>query len=301
MGIRFVYSLLKILFALGLGIFIFTFLLLLRNTVIAHWPDNTLPSQYRLPYEEIRFLSKDKLLLKGWLIFKNNQSPTIIICHGLGTNKSDLLSIAEFIYEAGFNVFLFDFRGHGESRGKFCSFGYLEKKDLEGVIDYISEREELRNKNIGVFGLSMSGAVAIMVAAEDTRIKAVISDSAYRDLYSSMVHHAKVFYSLPKFPVNLFLRLGYLLRFAYDPKEISPQEAIARISPRAVLIINGERDNQIPPENAYSLFERANQPKELWIIPEAGHGEGLGIYFEEYQKRVIDFFKRNLEFGEFGF
>ncbi|MFN7170056.1 MAG: alpha/beta hydrolase, partial [Candidatus Omnitrophota bacterium] len=202
--------------------------------------------------------------------------------------------IAEFIYNADFNLFLFDFRGHGESQGRTTSFGYLEQRDLEGAIDYIFARSDLENKNFGVFGLSLGGAVAIMVAAKDSRIKAVISDSSYKGLYSSMVHHARFLYGFPKFPFNVFLRLTYFLRFGIDPKKISPQEVIAQISPYPVFILNGEKDLQIPKENAEVLFEKAKPPKELWIIPGAGHGEGYGIYFEEYQRRIIEFFRKNL-------
>lgn len=240
-----------------------------------------------MPYEEIEFLSKDELLLRGWLILKDKDYPTIILCHGLGTNKSDLLEIAEFIYREGFNVFLFDFRGHGESQGKISSFGYLEQRDLEGAIDYLYPKIE--NKNLGVFGLSMGGAVAIMVSAKDERIKVVISDSAYKDLYSSMVHLAKSFYHLPKFPFNILLNIAYFLCFGISPKKVSPQKAISQISPRAVFIINGEKDKQIPSDNAYSLFEKANPPKEIWVIPEADHGEGYILYPEEYSQKIINF------------
>jgi len=281
-----------ILLILGGGLFIFTFILFLRNSFLPRWQDKTLPSQYNLPFEEVIFLSKDKLRLKGWFILKDRDSPIIVLCHGLGTNKSDLLEVAKFFYEEGFNLFLFDFRGHGESQGKSSSFGYLEQRDLEAGIDYLFRREDLKNKNLGVFGLSMGGAVAIMVAGKDSRIKAVVSDSSYKDLYSSMLHHAKILYFLPQFPFGFFLRIVYFLRFGIDPKKVSPQEAIAKISPRAVFIINGEKDIQVPPENAYSLFNEAKEPKGLWIIPDAGHGGGGGI--EDYKKKIISFFKNNL-------
>jgi len=293
-GLKFLYGFLKVSFALSLGLLVFTFFLLFRNTMLSHWPDKTSPAFYRLAYEEIGFTTRDGVKLRGWLLGKGSRLPTVILCHGLGTNKSDLISLANSIYEAGFNVFLFDFRGHGESRNRITSFGYLEQRDLEGAIEYIFKRQDLENKNLGVFGLSMGGAVAVMMAARDPRIKAVVSDSTYQDLYSSMVHHAKVFYSLPKFPFNIFLRLAYILRFGYDPKKISPQEAISQISPRPILIINGEKDKQVPAENAYALFNKANTPKELWVVPQAGHGEGYYRHFEQYQSRIIEFFQKNL-------
>jgi len=74
------------------------------------------------------FFSSDGLILKGWIIQKDKSLVTIIFCHGLGMNKSDLLSLAKSIYDAGFNLFLFDFRGHGDSSGSTTSFGYLEER-----------------------------------------------------------------------------------------------------------------------------------------------------------------------------
>ncbi|MCM8798049.1 MAG: alpha/beta hydrolase [Candidatus Omnitrophica bacterium] len=290
-GIK-IFTFLKIIFILSIGLFSFTMALFIRNTFLPHWQDKTLPSEYGLPYEEIIFYSRDRFRLKGWLILRDENLPLVILCHGLGTNKSDLLEIAEFIYREGFNVFLFDFRGHGESQGKTSSFGYLEQRDLEGAIDYLYQRKDLENKNLGLFGLSMGGAIAIMVSAKDERIKAVISDSAYKNLYSSMIHLAKSFYHLPKFPSNILLTIVYFLRFGIDPKKISPQNAISQISPRPVFIINGEKDFQIPPENAYSLFEKAKEPKELWIIPGADHGEGYSLYKEEYQHKIVKFLKK---------
>ncbi|MGE4357872.1 MAG: alpha/beta hydrolase [Candidatus Omnitrophota bacterium] len=290
---RLVYSILKLLFLLTVGLFVFVFMLLVRNTLLPRWPDKTLPSQYGIYYEEVNFYSKDKVKLKGWLILKDKRFPTIVLCHGLGTNKSDLLSMVKFIYNSAFNLFLFDFRGHGESQGKATSFGYLEQKDLEGAIDYLYQRVE--NKNIGVFGLSFGGAVAIMLAGRDERIKAVVSDSAYGNLYLIMLYSAKAFYALPKFPVNIFLKIAYFLRFGVNPENVSPEKEISKISPRPVFIIHGEKDKQVPLENAYSLFKKAGLPKEIWIVPDADHGESFALFSEEYSRKIIEFFRENMK------
>ncbi|MCX5657019.1 MAG: alpha/beta hydrolase [Candidatus Omnitrophica bacterium] len=292
---RFIFMVTKFFLAVSISAFVFTFILLFRNTLFSRSPDKTLPSTYQLPYEEVSFYNKDKLRLKGWFIFKQKNAPVIILCHGLGANKSDLLGIAKFISDAGYNTFLFDFRGHGESQGKFTSFGYLEQRDLEGAVDYIEQRQGLEKASIGVLGVSMGAAVAVITAAKDKRIKAVVSDSSYRDLYSSLLRHAEVFYHFPRIPLGFFLRLAYLVRFGIDPKRVSPCREISAISPQPVLIINGSSDSRIPVENAKVLFENSRNPKELWIIPKAGYAEGSNRYYEEYRKRVLEFLSKNLQ------
>lgn len=286
---------LKALFSVSLGILVFVSILLFRNTLFSRSPDKTLPSTYQLPYEEVNFYNKDKLKLKGWFIFREKDTPVVILCHGLGANKSDLLGIARFISDAGYNVFLFDFRGHGESQGKFTSFGYLEQRDLEGAVDYVQQRQGLEKASIGVLGVSMGASVAVMTAAKDKRIKAVISDSSYQDLYSSLLRHTEVFYHFPRIPLGFFLRLAYLVRFGIDPEYVSPCQVISAISPRAVLIINGASDIRVPAENAKILFENSRNPKELWIIPGAGHAEGSNRYYGEYRKKVLEFLSGNLQ------
>lgn len=291
---------LKIIFSLSLGVFLFALLLLIRNTYLPRYQYTVLPSQYGMAYEEVDFLSSDKKRLKGWLItarsqvVKDKRNPVIILCHGLGANKSDLTEFAHFLNLAGFNIFLFDFRGHGESGGKATSFGYWEQRDLKGAIDYLKGRGDLSNANYGLFGISMGGSVAILVAAGDTSIKAVAADSPYTDLDNSIVRHLKLMYHFPRFPLANFTILAYRLRFLTNSQNISPLRAISRISPRAIFLINGAQDPRMPASLVSGLYNKAGEPKELWLVPDAGHMQSYAIAGKEYKKRLINFFNSYL-------
>jgi fermentation-respiration switch protein FrsA (DUF1100 family) len=78
-------------------------------------------------------------------------------------------------------------------------------------------------------------------------------------------------------------------------KSVSPIDVIHGISPSPVFLIAGEGDALIPAENGRRLFEAAAEPKELWIIPGAAHGATLAAAGAEYEKRVGDFFDRQLK------
>src|SRR3989338_10866349 len=135
------------------------------------------PGDFGLSYEEISFKSSDGLKLSGWFIAHNKSRDVIIVMHGYPANKADLLPVAMFLNKK-YNVFLFDFRSFGQSEGKYTTAGFKEVKDLEGAIGFLKEEKKI--KNIGAFGFSLGGAVALM--SKNNEIKAIVADSSYASL-----------------------------------------------------------------------------------------------------------------------
>jgi pimeloyl-ACP methyl ester carboxylesterase len=128
--------------------------------------------------EEIHFLSRDHLTLSGWWI--PGSSPvigTVIVCCGQNGSMDKDIPQAKPLHEAGFNVLMFDFRGHGRSQGEIVTMGAFEQADLFGALDYVSQERGI--ERVGVLGLSMGAGVALMVAAQDARIAALVVDGAY--------------------------------------------------------------------------------------------------------------------------
>jgi len=272
----------------------FIFAVLIRNSCLPHCPNASNPQAYGIKYESINFKTQDKVLLSGWLMIKDRRNPVIIVCHGLGANRSDVLEFAFILYKAGYNIFMFDFRGHGESKGWYSSFGYLEQRDLLGAVQYLKGRGDINNANIGVFGISMSGSVAILAASSNPRIKAVAVDSPYIDLDETITQHTEHLLHIPIRFLGRLAVLAYRLRFFVDSSKISPIKAISKISPRAVFIISGAKDDRMRPEDTRRLYEAAGEPKQLWLVPSAGHLESFAVAKEEYKTRLIKFFKQHL-------
>lgn len=280
----------KYLFVISLGLFIFTLAFLIKNTRFPRYNINITPSQYGMPYQRITFNATDGIKLSGWLVMANRENPVIIVCHGLGTSKSDVLDIANVIYKAGYNLFLFDFRGHGESGGGVTSYGYLEQRDITGALNYLDKRNDIPHIGYGVFGPSMGGATACLVAGQDMRIKALVLDSVYIDLKETIIWHTKLLYNLPKIPFGLFTIAAYDILFLTNINTISPIRVIKKISPRAVFIINGEKDERMPAKDSLKLYEAAGEPKKLWIAPSATHFQGYWINQGQYEQKITDFF-----------
>jgi len=275
-----------------------SFLLVYANTHPPRYPLFAPPSAYKADYEDVVFTSKDGVPLKGWIIKPSHPHPTspaIIICHGVGANKSDFTDLAAALSRRGYAVLLFDFRAHGESGGSRTSLGYHEQKDVAAALDFLRGRSEIDPKRIGIYGFSLGGATAILAAAKTRAFSAIVADSAFTSLKDQARSAITGFYHLPAFLFLPLSVLGYELYFQTSIDAVSPVTAIAGLSPAPILIIAGEGDKLIPADNGRRLYAAAKEPKELWIIPHAEHGGTLAAAGSEYEKRVGEFFDRNLK------
>ena len=261
-----------------------TALVFLRNTVLPRLPLSQDPRAFGLPFDTVQFEATDGLRLEGWRMPASPGAPWVILCHGVGSNRSDLLDIAAGLHQAGFNLLLFDFRGHGGSQGRATSFGWEEQRYLEGVLAFLGQQPEVPARPYGVYGISMGGAVALMVASRDERIVAVAADSPYPRLDETLGRHLQLMFPLlPRIPFHWYVLGAYRVRFGVWPRRISPQEAVERLSPRPLLLIHGSDDFRIPLAGAQKLFARAGQPKTLWIAKGAEH---LGAFSQDPQRYV---------------
>lgn len=243
------------------------------------------PRDYGMPYEEAAFESLDGLELKGWLIEKERSDSVIILCHGHGSNRGDILPVAEFLYENGYSVFLFDFRAHGDSGGTTATLGWLETKDLTAAMGYV--KEKAGSENIGVIGFSMGGATAITTAGRVAGIDAVVADSAFADRYLLV----SSIFNIP--PLSLMVPLFAGMQ-GLDMEENLPRDYAGNISPSALMIIHGSLDHLVGVEDAQLLYDLAEGPKEIWIAEDAAHVMAYSVHEREYEKRVLEFFGEHM-------
>ena len=212
--------------------------LLLRRTVPARVPVSRIPEQLNLPVETVRFQATDGIELEGWKICSSSTRPWIVLCPELGSNRSSLLDLAADLYALRFNLFLFDFRAHGASRGWVTSFGSLEQYDLEGALAFLSRQPDMPSKPYGIYGVSTGAATSLMVAARDERLGAIAADDVYASLEGTMRTRLKA-YALPSVPFLWFVCVTYRLRFGVWPKRVSPETSAAELGSRPLLAIHG--------------------------------------------------------------
>lgn len=266
---------------------------LFQSFTIIHPPRRPLiftPSNYGMAYESVTFESLDGLQLKGWLIPNNQSRSLIIVCHGHGANKADVLFAAEFLYGNGYQILLFDFRSHGESAGGIATLGWLETNDLKGAIAYVKER--INPENIGVIGFSMGGATAITTAGQTSEIRAVVADSAFADRSRLIIKAVDI---LPP-------PLGYLTPLFAEMQGMNMRENLPinyaeKVAPNALFIIQGDQDHLVDVDDAISLYSRAKEPKDLWLVPNTPHVQAYRTQGKEYERRVLAFFDEYLEGG----
>ena len=266
-------------------------------TSVERVPVEESPALLGLEYEDISFPSRDdELTLCGWYLPVQDSEQVIIMVHGAGGNRADpsigMLDIALGLVEHGYNVLMFDLRGHGESDGNMKSAGYYEKEDLAGAVEYVKGRGFDR---IGVLGFSMGAGTAILATAENDDIDAVISDSGFADLKDVMEPE---FSKRTKFPTIFLSPLLFIVKIIYrvDFTAIKPIECIPEIAPRPVFIIHGEQDDIFDVEHAYRLHQASQNPRnQLWIALQAGHVRAYDVYPEEYISKITAFFAEALE------
>jgi pimeloyl-ACP methyl ester carboxylesterase len=228
---------------------------------------------------------EEHIQLSGWYIPSQN-SAAVILLHGFGSNRLEMVSRAEALARHGFGVLLYDLRGHGESQGDSRTFGWGDLSDVESALQFLADRDEVDPERIGILGFSTGGQIALRAAAEYDQIQAVIAD----DPAFVTVDDA------PR-PVGLKQRMMYLVSWVdsrlvslWTGTPIPPgiPEVLGAISPRPILFIDtGEAEGRLL---VRYFYQAANDPKELWEIPETYHGGQFAARPQEYGERMIAFF-----------
>ena len=257
------------------------------------------PVEFGMPVEDVVFASRDGLELGGWWIAAQNtaNSPvrgTVIMCPGQNGSMDKDLPQAQPLHAAGFNVLMFDFRGHGRSEGNVVTMGAFEQADLFGAMDYLAKTHGI--ERVGIFGLSMGAGVALMVAAQDKRVAALVADGAYPRLDGILAGYLRI----QGIPGTLtrplawwVLRMG-ALRTRYQIYRANPADFAARLKAPA-LLIHGDQDPFVTPDEITTLAGQIPSQHELWRIPEAGHREAFAQQPAEYNQRVVAWFEAHLD------
>lgn len=252
------------------------------------------PRDAGLPQENLRITTGDGLKLDAWLVKQPSQASGTVIClHGVGDCKIGGVPYAKLFFEKGFNVLLYDSRRHGLSEGQYCTYGYHEKHDVSTVIDYLMSRKDVQAGKIGLFGTSMGAAIALQAAAIDHRIAAIVAEASFTNLRTIMVDYQKRIIKLPwHFLRNVAMsRSQAIARF--KAREVSPIEAVKQVH-IPILFIHGTDDSRIKTDYSRALYDNANEPKELLLVPEGDHTDLLNVGGSEYERRITAFFEKYL-------
>lgn len=253
---------------------------------------SVLPGAFGLAFENVSFSAADGTSLKGWFVSSaKSTDATIILCHGRGACRSDIIPSTQHLgSRAGYNLFYFDFRNHGESGGKVTSLGRLESLDLEAALEWLKKEKPDRARRVGLYGMSMGGAVAILTAARRKEFQAVAAESAFTSVNRSIVRFAGLFYSVPAWAVP-YTFWWTRVRLGFDPEAHSPERFVSEIAPRPLFLLQGAQDLRMPPSEGERLFSLAGEPKTLWTVPDCDHGGLWEAGGREYEEKLAEFFR----------
>ena len=190
---------------------------------------------------------------------------TVVYLHGIADNRGSAVGIVRRFTQRGFDVIAYDSRAHGESGGSACTYGFFEKQDLRLVLDTIQPGP------IVLMGTSLGAAVALQEAGQDDRVAAVVAAETFADLRTVAIERAPFFFTM-----------GTIER-AFEVAESEGHFKIEAVSPEAaartigapVLLIHGSTDHETPPEHSRRVFDALHDPKQLILVPGAGHNQSL--------------------------
>ncbi len=253
-----------------------------------------------IPVEDITFASAHgKHQVHGQYMPCSGTATTVLVCSGYRRSMQTLPGIAHQLWQAGHNVLLFEYYGHGQITGTRVTLGHGEVQDFLGAVAYAKSRAP--QTRLGALGYSMGAAVTIMGCAQTDEVEALVLDSAFATQWSAIEMRIRQTLHLPtRFPrILLWMLYGITdlllkIRMGYRLHEVEPIRAIASLAPRPIFIIHGLNDTVVSPQDAYLLYEAAQSPKALWVLPGTKH---IRAYYADrvtYTERVIQFFQQHI-------
>lgn len=262
-------------------------------------PLDTDPSAYNLAYEAVEFLSaEDDITLRGWFLPAPLSEKTVILAHGFRDNRLEsgvpMLGLAESLVKSGFNVLMFDFRNSGESDGTVTTLGYHEAKDIVGAVAYLKQQRPDAGRHIGLVGYSMGAVTAVIAAAGEPAIEAVVLDSPFADLRSYLQENMPVWTGLPDFPFTWAIMTILPPLIDLDIGAVSPLAEMPKLH-QPVLLIHTDDDDKIPSINSRQLADAGDTARvELWLVPGQKHIGARQAAPAAYDQRLSDFLHQHV-------
>jgi len=219
-------------------------------------------------------------------------APVLILCHGYRWQRGDVLTLATTLEENQYNVFVFDFSGHGRSLGS-TTMGPREATEVLTAIAVMAQRNDVDKSRIGLWGADMGGYAAMLAAAADRRVSAVVAESVYDDPldFFTVEFDREGYGSMPVigWMGRLFFRVAEL-PYRGQPPLSARVGALTRI-PKLFIEL---RDNNVLAQSTLRLFNSSPEPKEQWVMPQASYLTMTNDEKRVYDNTVLSFFLRTL-------
>lgn len=245
------------------------------SSLLFHPDDHRYSKITSTPYRSLHFLSEDHTSLHAlWITPESQSQGVVVLAHGNAQNLSAHLIGWMWMVKAGYELFIFDYRGFGASQGEVDLQGSIA--DTRAALQYA--REQTQTPLI-VVGQSIGGAIMLnaLSTLPDLHVRLCIIDSTYSRLQDIGVEVMQR--SMITWP---FWWLSYLaLSSRYDPIDTLLHVKVP------LLFVAGSSDAMILPNHSWQLFETAPSPKMFWLVKGAGH---INVFDQPHmQKELLEF------------
>lgn len=225
------------------------------------------PTDIELEYQDVNFTTEDGVKLHGWYIPCEDATATLIFCHGNGGNISHRLESIDQFHALNLSVFIYDYRGYGQSAGKISEKGTY--RDAAAAWTYVTGEQNVPPDKIIVFGRSLGGGVASWLAA-NRPAAALILESTFTAIPDIAAIH---------YP---FIPVKWLAKYKYNSRK-----RVAKLTlPK--LFIHSPDDEIVPFKLGQRLYKAAAEPKRFLQLS-GGHNDGFTLSHDIYMKGVGEF------------
>lgn len=247
------------------------------------------PAARGMAYSDVSFLTRDGLTLRGWWI-PGTRHQTLVMIHGLSNNRREPLDKAGYLHQAGYNLLVFDLRGHGQSDGDGTTMGYREPEDVRAAV---AEAKTLDPGPIALIGYSLGAAIAVEEGAVNPDVAAVVEDSGFSSVGDEFLARFTEVTRLPNTPLAAAVVAFGTIDVGTSLWNVQPVAMAARMR-KPLLAIVPDADTIVPPAEGLAIFRAAAGPKVLLEVPGAGHVQAYNADNRLYESTVLNFLASNL-------
>lgn len=234
----------------------------------------------------------DGLTLRGWYHPTKRHRRLIVLVHGLHESWREVAGIGRDLHRRGYDVLLFDFRGHGQSDPARVTMGRRERHDLRAALGW-AKAQGFSPDRIGWLGFSMGASTLLMEGADNPDFRVAVLDSPFGDLPEILDDQLSQHSKLPRFFNPGILTAAYLA-FGVRTSDLVPIRSARRWADRPLLLIHGENDSIVPVRHARLIALSAGPNCSSVLLPGVEHVQAYRLDPQRYVSAVDLFFRQNL-------
>jgi len=254
------------------------------------------PTQFLGNARTLEFTGPDGLSRSGWFFPGHRTAPVLVLCHGYKSSRSEILTLATSLQQHRYNVFVFNFAGHGESPVGYTTLGGREAGELQAAINMLAQRTDMDTTRIGLWGYSMGGYAVLQVASHSPRVQAIVVDSGYPSPAALLRIELRNLGAgtLPLLSELTIIEFRVVSLFLGAAPDV--HRDLSRLTGVSKLFIVGDDAPRLG-ALTQELHNASPPPKELVVLPRTNQASLLEEDRRNYEKLVASFFQRALPLG----